>query len=477
MRVVLLILLLAIWQASADAPASPVASGAMWFAIGYGLLIAVARLWGGRVAIAGDTDEDYGTLSRRINRFNVGMAVARWGVPAWFAVGTFVLGWHHTVDGLVRQALGPYAALVATPGVAVGLLPGIAAWAGLWWSQYPVDRAAGERRALVHLEAGMPVFSPPPLGRYLANRVRVQLLFTTVPVLLILASRDGAMLALRAMARAGRLRWPVSDGIESAVEVVTTAAVMLAIPVVLRRVLSTRSLPDGRLRRGLNEVLRLAGVRCRDVLLWDTHHTLGNAAVMGLLAPVRYVLFTDLLVESMTDEHLQAVFAHELGHVRHRHLAWFVVVLGTFMAGLTALGDWTAGHLHPRTEVGREAATAALLATAAAVVWVAFGTLSRWLERQADVYAARLMDRALPGTGAVAMAGALRRVAVVNNILPTARNWTHGSIATRVAFIHRMASDPAVAERFDRKVWRMRVGLLTLVVVSAAVASVGFWRG
>ncbi len=144
MRVLLLILLLVIWQASADAPASPVASGPMWFAIGYGVLIAVTRLWGGRIDRA--ADDDYARLARRIERFNLALAVARWAVPAWFAVGVFLLGWHHQVDAIVRRAIGPtLAGLLATPAVVVGVLPGLVGWAGLWWSQYPVDRAAGER--------------------------------------------------------------------------------------------------------------------------------------------------------------------------------------------------------------------------------------------------------------------------------------------------------------------------------------------
>ena len=355
-----------------------------------------------------------------------------------------------------------------TPGVVLGLLPPLAAWAMLWWAQYPVDRAARERGGLVQLEAGLPVFAPPSLGDFMLNRLRVQLLFTTVPVLLILAGRDAASYGLRSAA--GRLGWRVTEAADSAVAVGITLTVLLVSPLVLRRVLATRRLPDGRLRDQLGEVLTLAGVRCREVLLWDTHHNLGNAAVMGLLPGVRYVLFTDLLVESMNDEHLQAVFAHELGHVRHRHLAWFVGVLGTFMAALSVAADWAAGHVHVRTAVAAVAVAAGLLVAAATIVWVVYGTLSRWFERQADVYAVRLMDRVRPGTGAAAFAGALRRVAAVNNLSVSARNWTHGTIAARVAYVRKLAANPGVADRFDRTGRRVRVGLVLSMLACGTVA-------
>ena len=42
------------------------------------------------------------------------------------------------------------------------------------------------------------------------------------------------------------------------------------------------------------------------------------------LPHVRYILLSDLLLERMDDEQIEAVFAHEVGHVVHRHMAWYV---------------------------------------------------------------------------------------------------------------------------------------------------------
>ena len=471
-RVLLIVLLFVIWESSAGAPPPWVApvSGTLVMAIGYCLLIAVMAVWSRHVARRGAAN--YNALGRRVDRFNLGMGGARGLIPVWFAVAVFGLGWRAGVDELLRATLGRVAVLrLVTPGVVVGVLPGFVAWAGLWWAQYPVDKAVREQGVLVQLEADLPVFAPPPFASYFENKLRVQLLFTVVPVLMILCLRDAAAVAWRATTAA----WP-SESVDSAVSLAAVAGVLLVVPVVLRHVLSTRRLPDGRLRDRLSTVLALAGVRCREVLLWHTHNNLANAAVMGLLPPVRYVMMSDLLLETMTDEQVQAVFAHELGHVHHRHLAWFAGTLGTAMAALSVSGDWLSDRFAPAGGAGSLAAQGGTLAVAGAVIWVGYGVLSRWFERQADVYAVRLMDRAAGG-GTAAFTGALERVAVVNNIPFRARNWTHGSMAARVSYLERFAADPAVADRFDRRGTRVRVGLCVLMIACGAVAALGLRYG
>ena len=74
---------------------------------------------------------------------------------------------------------------------------------------------------------------------------------------------------------------------------------------------------------------RRVGMRYRDILLWRTQNNMGNAAVMGLVPQVRYILLSDLLLETMTESQIEAVFAHELGHIVHRHMAWYIVFFGT----------------------------------------------------------------------------------------------------------------------------------------------------
>ena len=60
---------------------------------------------------------------------------------------------------------------------------------------------------------------------------------------------------------------------------------------------------------------------------------MANAAVIGLLPGWRYVLLSDRLIETMTDAEIEAVFAHELGHIVHNHMAWLVVFFAILILG------------------------------------------------------------------------------------------------------------------------------------------------
>ena len=77
-------------------------------------------------------------------------------MPAWFAVGLFGLGW-----GLVVENLLPLREPFRTPGLLLGTLPAFVAWMGLWWAQYPADRALKEQSVLFQANEGLPIHAPP----------------------------------------------------------------------------------------------------------------------------------------------------------------------------------------------------------------------------------------------------------------------------------------------------------------------------
>src|SRR5205085_472468 len=119
-----------------------------------------------------------------------------------------------------------------------------------------------------------------------------------------------------------------------------SAIVFVTAPALLAIILRTQPLRDSPLRQRLEEICRRTRLRYRDILLWQTDNNMGNAAVMGLIPQVRYILLSDLLLESMTDEQVEAVFAHEVGHIVHRHMAWYVVLIVILMLGMSVAATW-----------------------------------------------------------------------------------------------------------------------------------------
>jgi STE24 endopeptidase len=231
---------------------------------------------------------------------------------------------------------------------------------------------------------------------------------------------------------------------------------------------------------------------------------MGNAAVMGLIPQVRYILLSDLLLESMTDQEVEAVFAHELGHIVHRHLAWYVVMVIILMLGMSIgeifLNDRLT-HLH--LNVDPDVTTNVV---GVGIFFLVFGFLSRRFERQADVYAARTIEKHAEGKsgpeidrfakpqsgggssiteasgalssgaghvgqyGAAVFSKALYRVAVVNNIPIAARNFSHGSIATRMKYLNDLAHNPRRTDEFDRFMILVYSGLLLALALFGACA-------
>jgi STE24 endopeptidase len=432
-------------------------------------VVAFIALWSRIIARSVHT----ASLHRSLKRFHFFVAVARAFIPIWFGVGIFVLGW----AGTVSRILGPAARWpVDLPGMLVGTFPCFAAWMGLWWAQFPAERALREQNLMALIEEELPIHAPPSLRAYFIANLRLQLLFTVVPVVLIILLHDLAAIGLWAY-RGIDLRLPQSQvdaNIELLIQLSSIALVVLFASEVLRRVLHTQRLPDSPLRQRLELLCRRAGLRYRDILLWRTNNAMGNALVMGLIPRMRYILLSDMLLETMNDREIEAVFAHEIGHVKHWHMGWYAVLVVTLILLCFGPGQLLSDRIEqwPRPQWLTDDVLSAVggLAGIGAFLLV-FGYLSRWFERQADVYAARMIEQNPTETAALVsmaldpaanlpshvgphgfkiFAAALHRVAVINNIPLRERNFTHGSIAQRMNYLELLSTDPRHTARFDR---------------------------
>jgi STE24 endopeptidase len=465
----LLMLVFVAWM-SFGAPVAAVDHGAIAgcaeFLGGYALLVLIAGVWSRRLA----RRVDYENFAANLKQFNRAISLARLAVVGWFFAGVFLLHWGSLITAaLVHLRLRPER--FDSPGLLLGCLPAFAAWMGLWWAQYPADICFREQGMLAQLDAGLPVHRPPTLWSYLRVNLRLQLLFTVVPVLVLVALHDLLSLALSPLG----LREQDSLTIQLGVSLATAATVMIFAPELLRRILQTEPMPPGPLRRRLESVCRRHRIGYKDVLLWHTDYNMGNAAVMGIIPHTRYILMSDLLLETMTDEQIEAVFAHEIGHIIHRHMLWFAVFFGAVMFGLVGLsgplGDWVS-----RWTPQAQWASALEAMVGAIACLILFLYLSRKFERQADVFAARTIQKDFSDAGehvgphgATIFSSALHQVARVNCIPITAWSWCHGSIANRIDYLNGLSEDPGRTAAFDRFMARLYAGLIV------TLGALGVW--
>ncbi|MGD1278704.1 MAG: M48 family metallopeptidase [Tepidisphaeraceae bacterium] len=415
-------------------------------------------------------------LQRRLRRFNRMMSAARILVPAWFAVGVYCLGWKAIVAGwLSHTPLGRPD--LYTPGLLLGSLPAFLALAGLIWAQYPAERSLREQNILIQLNEDLPFCAPPGFWSYFQVKIRLQILFALAPAIVLTGLRDVLWVTLPPML--DHVSWVRyhPDWMDAIISLPATVLVLLLAPVILRYVLQAHSMPDSPLRRRLEEICRRHHIGYRDVLLWRTSHQISNAAVMGLIPQARYILLSDLLLETMSDQQIEAVFAHELGHVIHRHLYWLAAAVVALLLIFSGPGQWLADRLaslrHPLPD---SIQWVVLGGGALAIFALVFGYVSRRFEQQADVFAARTIQGLeqppthaaafVSAQGAAVFCSALQRIAAVNNIPVAAPSWSHGSIYKRMRFLSQLGQDPAKTAHFDRSMFRLYLALSAWLLLS-----------
>ncbi len=374
--------------------------------------------------------------------------------------GLMLAGWGSWIDTSLHLEQVPLA------GQALALTPFVAALLAFWWAIYPLDAAMRRRqRAEMALSGGsvLPLWSR---RGYLSFQARHNLLFVAVPGALILIALDLPPLLVSRLGPAAA----------TAVGLIAAGGVFLLAPAMLVHVWRTRPLPASPLRDRLEGLCRQIRLRYRDILIWETQGVVVNAGVMGLIAPVRYVLLSDALLASLDAEEVETIFAHEAGHVVHHHILYMVIFTAAVGMLVTAAAEMLGIDLDASGAVGR---LPVLLAAGALWAW-SFGILSRRFEQQADVFAASvtgthpadLPDRPeLTPSGAGLFGNALMAVARLNGIPPTQRNFRHGSIDRRVKRLARLAASGAGRATVDGNVRRIKAGIWALLAAGIAATT------
>lgn len=101
---------------------------------------------------------------------------------------------------------------------------------------------------------------------------------------------------------------------------VGNACAYLCFPYLTRLIFRGYELNDDRLDRSVRKLLEVTGMDITAETLFAMKGRMANAMVSGLFRKARYVFFTDKLLEKMKEEEILAIFAHEVAHIRHRHL-------------------------------------------------------------------------------------------------------------------------------------------------------------
>lgn len=355
---------------------------------------------------------------------------------------------------------------------------GLLAWGG--WAYYPIDRRLREVALLRRADEGLPLYPVWSRGQYVVTQTRNNFALILGPLLFIMAWSE-SLVMLRAAERisATQQAWftPVGAGV----------AFVFA-PLLIRKLWDTVPLPPGPVRDKLLGMCARHGVAVRDLLLWRTFGGMINAAVMGLFGRVRFILLSDGLLDQVHEHEVEAVMAHELAHVRLKHLWWLLLSAGAGLIAITLLGE-TAWRFVPTDANVPVWVTAAGYVAGLSLWALQFGWVSRRIERQADTFAARHMAavyaehqtppesppegspepspaaaEVFDASAVETMVGALQRVADLNHISTTRRSWRHGSIAWRQRYLRSLIGQPLEHTPVDRQVFGVKIACLVVLI-------------
>jgi Zn-dependent protease with chaperone function len=251
-------------------------------------------------------------------------------------------------------------------------------------------------------------------------------------------------------------------------------------PVMIQKFWRCRPLENSAMRQRIEALCKKANLEYANILYWPIFGgRMITAGVMGLIKKFRYILVTSALLNSLQPAEIDAVIAHEIGHVKRYHLVFYLVFFAGFMVLTYATYDlifYAVIYTEPmfqffsRFGFNPVTLTSVFLSVNMVVIFLIyfrfiFGYFMRNFERQADGYVYTLFDTAQP------LISTLEKIAYTSGQSPDRPNWHHFSISERISHLARCEVDRRAIDRHDRKV---RNSILVFVGSIVLVAAVGY---
>ena len=255
---------------------------------------------------------------------------------------------------------------------------------------------------------------------------------------------------------------------------------MIFAPPLVVRMWGCRPLASGVSRSLIEKFCQDEKFQVREIVIWPGPGAdFITAGVMGLHRHCRYLLVTEGLLNVLDDDELRAVLAHELGHVKEKHLFFYLIFLlgylvlafplSTLSFLLVLASDLPLALL--RRSDSEFLTLISMLSTLPLLLLLVFyfrflfGFFIRNFERQADLHVFAVMGRGSP------LISALEKVAFHSGNVRDVPSWHHFSIKQRVDFLAASARNPSLLRQHRLKLRRALAGYLVGLI---AVGALGY---
>jgi len=252
---------------------------------------------------------------------------------------------------------------------------------------------------------------------------------------------------------------------------------VLFFPPLVRWLWNCKPMPQGRLRSEIEAFCRRQNFSSQ-ILYWPLFEgQMLTAGIMGIIPGLRYLLITPALLDAMNSDELEAVLAHEIGHVKKRHLLLYLLLfLGfSFFAGAVTeqlpyviLGSDLFYILLGRFNMAPETLIAVLAGFALLVIMFIyfrfiFGYFLRNFERQADLYVFKVKG------DSSALKSSFEKIARLSGNIRDRKSWHHFGIGERIDFLDQCEKNRLKIPAHDRKVYLSILVYFLLIAVSVGL--------
>ncbi|MEA1967421.1 MAG: M48 family metalloprotease [Thermodesulfobacteriota bacterium] len=245
-------------------------------------------------------------------------------------------------------------------------------------------------------------------------------------------------------------------------------------PVLIQKLWGCTSLEPGAARDRIEHLCARAGVKYADIVKWELFGgTMITAGVMGIVSRFRYILVTPALMRMLTADEIDAVIAHEIGHVQKKHMFFYLFFFAGYIASVYALFDplilivvysRTLFECYSFLGLSPETAEPVIFSLILILLFIfyfryLFGFFMRNCERQADIHVYSLMENAF------SLITTFTKIAGFSRQSREKPNWHHFSISQRIDFLERCEKDPLLIEQHNQKIKKMIYGYILLMVL------------
>lgn len=235
-------------------------------------------------------------------------------------------------------------------------------------------------------------------------------------------------------------------------------------PLLLGLIWRTTPLTDVNLRTRLHRLAAEDNIKYKDIVIWQTE-SVANAAVAGIAPWSRQIFLTDALLQHFSDDEIEAVVAHEFGHVRYKHILTYLMFMIVYFLSYAIYYIYIGGPLESLPSTSSLVPAVGLVFFISLYFVIIFRALSRRFEHQADLYAAALTGK--PD----ALQLALARLAHLNCTPRSIQRLfelfqTHPSVDRRIKFIERFKGGDPSASRYQNYLLEVKLLLILLPMLA-----------